>query len=222
MKSHKGTLGVLLIVLVGLVLATLAMRGQEKSSPATVAVHMVCMVEPLRNSANTVPALSRDDVQVRQGKNRLQVTDWIPARGNQAGLQLFILIGETCDTTLGGQLDDLRAFINAQPATTWIGVGYMRNTSVNIVQNFSTDHAQAAKALRLPDVEFRHSNARSQPVPSFRGSESKRCCTRDRKLDTTRFAGGDGLCAPGPDEVSLLRQEKDRCSPGRLIEVQSA
>jgi hypothetical protein len=147
MKSHKSMLGVLLIVAVGLALATLALQGQ---APATVPVHMVVMVEPLNNSDTTVPALSRQDVKVRQGKNNLQVTDWIPAKGDQAGLQLFVLIDDTCETTLGMQLDDLRAFINVQPATTWIGVGYMRNAGVNIVQNFTTDHAQAAKAVRLP------------------------------------------------------------------------
>jgi hypothetical protein len=149
MKRQK-SIFVVLLVLLGLGLATLGMRGQEKSSPGTVPVHMVVMVEPLRDSDNTVPALSREDVKVRQGKNNLQVTGWIPARGDQAGLQLFILIDDTCDTTLGGQLDDLRAFIKAQPATTWIGVGYMRNAGVNIVQNFTTDKDQAAKAVRLP------------------------------------------------------------------------
>ena len=150
MKSHKSMLGELLIVVAGLALATLAMQGQETSSPGTVAVHMVVMVEPLRESDNTVPALNREDVKVRQGKNNLQVTGWIPAKGDQAGLQLFILIDDTCNTSLGGQLDDLRAFIKAQPATTWIGVGYMRNAGVNIVQNFTTDKDQAAKAVRLP------------------------------------------------------------------------
>ena len=47
-------------------------------------------------------------------------------------------------------LDDLKTFINAQPSTTAIGVGYMRNATVQIAQNFTTDHAAAAKALRLP------------------------------------------------------------------------
>jgi hypothetical protein len=150
MKTRKNVLGVLLMPLMGMASATLAVKAQEQASPTTVPVHMVVTVEPLRESDNTVGALSREDVKVSQGKNRLQVTDWIPARGDQAGLQLFILMDDTSDTSIGGQLDDLRAFINAQPATAWIGVGYMRNTAVNIVQNFTTDHAQAAKALRLP------------------------------------------------------------------------
>ena len=47
-------------------------------------------------------------------------------------------------------MDDIREFIRAQPATTVIGLGYMRNTTVNILQNFTADHEQVAKSLRLP------------------------------------------------------------------------
>jgi hypothetical protein len=151
MRSQKGIAVVTLVSLFGLLhMVAPAIKGQANSSPGTVPVHMVVMVEPLNDSENTVPALQREDVQVRQGKNRLQVTDWIAARGDQAGLQLFILIDDTSDTSLGSQLGDLRDFINGQLPTTWIGIGYMRNTAVNIVQNFTTDHAQAAKSLRLP------------------------------------------------------------------------
>ncbi len=151
MRTQNGIAGVALVSLLGLLhLVAPEIKGQANSSPGTVPVHMVVMVEPLSANDNTVSPIRREDVQVRQGKNRLQVTDWIPARNEQAGLQLFILIDDTSDTSLGSQLGDLRDFINAQEATTAVGVGYMRNTTVNIVQNFTTDHAQAAKALRLP------------------------------------------------------------------------
>jgi len=60
------------------------------------------------------------------------------------------LIDDASDSSLGSQLNDLRDFINAQPSTTSVGIGYMRNATVDIVQNFTSDHAQAAKAVRLP------------------------------------------------------------------------
>jgi hypothetical protein len=97
-----------------------------------------------------MPEVNRGDVMVKQGKDRLRVTDWTPARGDRAGLDLFVLIDDACDPSLGSQLDDLRTFINAQPPTASVGVGYMRNATVQIVQNLTTDHAQAANALRLP------------------------------------------------------------------------
>ena len=97
-----------------------------------------------------MPELSQQDIAVTQGKERLKVTEWVPAKGDRAGLDLFILIDDASNLTLGMHLDDLKTFINAQPSTTAIGVGYMRNATVQIAQNFTTDHAAAAKALRLP------------------------------------------------------------------------
>jgi hypothetical protein len=87
---------------------------------------------------------------VKQGKAVLKVDQVIPAQGDNAALQLFILIDDTCDPVIGGNLNDLRDFINAQPSSTVIGVAYMSNATIQIAQNFTADHALTAKALRIP------------------------------------------------------------------------
>jgi hypothetical protein len=138
-----------LTVVVVLLIAVAVPRLQGQEASATVPVHMVVTAESTKDTG-APPDLDRRDIVVKQGKNRLQVTDWIPARGEQAGLQLFILIDDTCDSGLGSYLDELRSFINAQPATTLVAIGYMRNATITTVQDFTADHAQAAKALRLP------------------------------------------------------------------------
>jgi len=97
-----------------------------------------------------VPAINREDVRAFVGGERVSVTDWVPLRGDQAGLELFVLIDDAIDTDVGLQFDDLRHFMNAQPATTSIGVGYLRNGTVQIVQDLTQDHSLAGKALRLP------------------------------------------------------------------------
>jgi hypothetical protein len=150
MKRYTYTVGLLLALVTGVALSAPATQPAEKDAGKGVEVHLVVTVEPLQGADKTVALLKKEDVKVQQRKDVLPVTQWIPARGQQAALQLFILIDETSDTSLGLQLDDLRAFINAQPPTTWIGLGYMRNTNVNIIQNFTTDHAAVAKSLRLP------------------------------------------------------------------------
>ena len=122
---------------------------QEKAAPGAVQVHVVITAEAQRQDSE-LPALRQDDVKVKQGKTFLQVTQLIPARGDTATLQLFILIDDTLDSHVGNNLNDIREFISAQPATTVIAIGYMSNATVNIVQNFTADHALAAKALRLP------------------------------------------------------------------------
>lgn len=63
-----------------------------------------------------------------QGKERRQVTAWTPVR--DAGGQLWILIDDGADSTIGTQFGDLRKFIQALPANIETGLGYMRNGGV--------------------------------------------------------------------------------------------
>jgi len=130
----------------GLILVSYAI-GQQ-NSPAGAPVHMVVTVEA-RHGDNP-PDVTKSDVMVYEGKNRDQVTDWIPAQGDHAALEFFILIDDSASMTLGSQLEDIRQFITAQPPSTSVGVAYMQNGTAEIAQNPTSDHAQAAKALRLP------------------------------------------------------------------------
>lgn len=128
--------------------------AQEKAAPATTQVHVV-ITDAGQRSDSEVPRLKQDDVKVKQGKTFLQVTQLIPAQGDNAALQLMILIDDTLNTsTVGNNLNDLREFIKAQPGSTVIGIGYMSNAGVNMIQNFTADHELAAKAVRLPRGNF--------------------------------------------------------------------
>src|SRR5579862_261798 len=135
------------LAMVAILAATPRLRAQDAPAASTVPVRMT--VTASVDSDKRMPEIKKEDVAVGQGKERLQVTEWIPAQGDRAGLDLFMLIDDASDATLGSHLDELRAFINAQPSTTSIGIGYMRNATVQIAQNFTTDHTAAAKAVRL-------------------------------------------------------------------------
>ena len=134
-------------LLIGLTSVTLPGLAQQPSS-GTVPVNTVVSVEA--RHGKDVPTVNREDVRVFQDHDRLQVTDWVPLQGNQAGLELFVLIDEATDTGVTSQFDDLRRFLNSQPPTTAVAIGYMQNGSVRIVQNFTKDHAAAGKTLRIP------------------------------------------------------------------------
>ena len=130
-----------------------ATYSQVKTAANTVEVHLVVTDAALRQDAE-LPTLQKEDVKVKQGKNFLPVTQLIPAQGDNAALQLMILIDDTLDTSVGNNLTDLKNFISAQPSSTLIAVGYMSNAGVNMVQNFTTDHELAVKAVRLPRGSF--------------------------------------------------------------------
>lgn len=126
--------------------------GQIAHSQAAVPVHVVITDAALQG--NTPPRLDMSGVKVKQGKNYLKVTQLVPARGDAATLQLFILIDDTLDTSIGNHLQELKDFIKAQPASTRVGVGYMSNATFQLAQNFTQDHDAAIKAIRLPRGNF--------------------------------------------------------------------
>jgi hypothetical protein len=148
MKRYHFVWNTILIVVLGTTLSSPRLPAGEAASSAGVPVNVVVTVEA--RHGKEIPGISREDVMAHQGHDRPQVTGWLPLQGDHAGLELFLLLDDASDTSLGSQLEDLRQFISAQPATTAISVGYMRNGTVDIVQNLTTDHASAATALRLP------------------------------------------------------------------------
>ncbi len=139
-------LAVLPILISGILAPSIA--AQQDSSSTGVTAQLIVTVEGRHGSA--VPVIKPGDVMVYEGHDRDQVTGWVPFQDSNAGLELFILLDDGLSTSVGSQLSDLQKFITAQPATTAIGIGYMRDGTVSVAQNPTTNHAQAAKALRLP------------------------------------------------------------------------
>jgi len=92
------------------------------------------------------PPLDKSDVELYQGKERMQVADW--RKGDV--LLLAIVIDDSLSTNIASQWGDLKAFIMAQPANTSVGVFYGRNGTVQVAQDFTPNHELAAKALRIP------------------------------------------------------------------------
>jgi hypothetical protein len=137
-----------LLTLAAMLLGPLSVQAREAIPSDGFPVQMVVTVEARHGGA--VPVITREDVTVYQGRDRVPVTDWFPLQGDKSRLELFVLLDDASRTSLGSQLDDLRQFIISQPPATAVGVGYMQNGTVAVVQNFTTNHLQAAMSVRLP------------------------------------------------------------------------
>lgn len=134
-------------VLEGLVLSVLLASAQSRAADQPAPVHMIVTVET-RNSA-AVPSLGESDLIARQGGARLRVTGLTACQGDNAAMELFLVLDDASSPS-GWRLDDLRRFINNQPATASIGIGHMHNGMVETTVKFTLDHALAAQSLRLP------------------------------------------------------------------------
>ncbi len=108
MKNYKAVLGLVFACSV-LAIGAQVLHSQEKAAPSSVQVHMV-ITDQAMNDNSEVPILQPNAIKVKQGKDFLKVTQLIPAQGENAALQLFILIDDTCDPSIGNNLTDLREF----------------------------------------------------------------------------------------------------------------
>jgi len=116
-----------------------ALPAPAESGPATITVTAVAKKE-------APPAVGKDDVQFTAGKERKQIAQWTKAEK----LYLAILIDDSLESEVAGQWNELKQFINAQPPTTYIAIGYASNATVRLAQDFTTNHELDAKALRIP------------------------------------------------------------------------
>ncbi|MFL6436387.1 MAG: hypothetical protein ACJ71Q_02320 [Terriglobales bacterium] len=136
------TIGVLFVI-------SVCMEAQQE--PAFPATPVKVIVAAEARHGKDVPQIRAEDVIVTQSKQRQKVIAWQPIASSQTGMQLFLLIDDSLSSSdLGSKLNDIRGFITSLPATVQIGVAYMRNGAALAVQNLTTNHEQAAKALRLP------------------------------------------------------------------------
>ena len=137
-------------VFIGALLAINAVSAfsQNEGQSSSVPAQMIVTVES--RHGRDVPALNREDFMVYQGKERVQLVDALPLQGDNADLELFLLIDDASDWRLGTQLGDLRRFLDAQAAGTAVEIGYMRNGTIDTIAELTKDHTRAAGALRLP------------------------------------------------------------------------
>jgi hypothetical protein len=143
MRERRVVRGVGVFLGAVLLLTTAAVsRAQTSPAASGSATFTVTAV----GKKETAPPIAKDDVQLFQGKERKQIGNW--QKGDQ--LYLAILIDDSLDSVAGGQWDYLKEFINAQPPTTYMALGYLRNNTTQVAQDFTQDHALVTKAIRLP------------------------------------------------------------------------
>jgi hypothetical protein len=143
-----GYVSPVLLVFAAVLASLFPTHAQDQASPSNGQVTTV--VTALGPKYTAPPALGKQDINVTEGKQKREVTNWVPAQGDKAALQLAIVIDDADSQDLATQLSDLKNFISSQPASTAIGVFYASNGTVQPASQFSTDHEAVAKSVRIP------------------------------------------------------------------------
>jgi hypothetical protein len=140
-------------ILAAILIATPQAHAQQAASPAGT-VPVTTVVTVLGPKYNAPPPLGKQDIIAHSGKARVDVTGWLPAQGEHAGLELAIVIDEAVSSDIGGQFKDLATFITDQQKSTKVGLFYANDGTVQAASQFNDDHAAVAKTLRLPFGRF--------------------------------------------------------------------
>jgi hypothetical protein len=132
----------------------IASAGMAGSLPYATPGSAALVITAIPAKGANPRALDRDDITVTLGNRPARVIGLRPLAGLLANLQLFVLLDDsTPASTLGTQIPQLKAFIEALPPDVQVAVGYMRNGTFGPVQGFTTDHPKAAQSVRLPIAE---------------------------------------------------------------------
>ncbi len=182
------------------------------ASASAFGQHLIVTAEGRGGAAP--PEVIRDDVSVELNRRPARVEKWVPLRGSEAALQLYIVIDDAADPDLGLQFNDLKSFVGGQPGTTEIGLAYLRNGAANIVAPLTANHAEFAKALRIP---LGQPGISASPYMGISDLVKKWPAAEARREILLISSGIDPWSPPDPQNPYLLKAIADAQRAGILV-----
>lgn len=99
---------------------------------------------------NPPPALTKEDLTVTQRFDAEPITSLLPLRGDRGSLELFLLVDDCSNCEPGPKVEELRRFIKSQPPATAVGVAYIEDGQMRVIERPTHDLDRAVKALSVP------------------------------------------------------------------------
>lgn len=109
---------------------------------------IVTVLPKQKNAA--APDISQQNIKVEVNGKTSQVTNWHPLRGDQAPVELVVLIDDGARTSLGREFDDITHFIQSLPPNVKAAFAWMENGRAVMATPLSADHARVLQGLHLP------------------------------------------------------------------------
>jgi len=117
-------------------------------APAGVPVQIVVTIA--HHHQAPPQAVTKNDLMVSERYEPLQITNLVPLESSRADLELFLLVDHCSNCELGPKLDELHRFIRSQAPATAIGVAYIREGAVHVIENPTKDRERVIQALTAP------------------------------------------------------------------------
>jgi hypothetical protein len=116
--------------------------AQTKSQPDVEVPMVLTVADHIKHQP---PSLKPEGVQIRNA----MITNWVPLKDGD-DLELFVLIDDAVNYDFDSKLQELRRFVILQPPPVSIGVAYIHDGTLQIIENPTRDRLIAVRALRAP------------------------------------------------------------------------
>ncbi|MHB1936118.1 MAG: hypothetical protein ACYCOR_05995 [Acidobacteriaceae bacterium] len=146
MKTNRIASAVLVAALLG-TSAVVASSAVAQTENMAGQAHVVVTVNA--NKSHRGRFLPQSDIAVKLKGRPVDIVSWKPLKGPNANLQLVFLIDEGVRSYWTLQIPDMQKFIESLPSSVAVAVAYMDNGRAQMAQTLTTDHAKAAKSLRV-------------------------------------------------------------------------
>ena len=154
MHTTSRSLGLAAPILATVVCALLLFCGIAPAAQAHAQTPTLIVMRAMPGHAKkaedfaALPQLTKADIgDVKIGGKLAPVTDVSPLLRGPHVLQLMVLLDSEQMLGSGGQFAGLKSFFNSLPPNVEIGVGWLLQGNVKVVQPFTTDRDLAGKAL---------------------------------------------------------------------------
>jgi hypothetical protein len=137
-----------LIAALPLIAASAAPAAFGQGSNGVTAKTIITVVP--KGSEQSPPPVAPQNLKVQVNGKSVRARNVTPLRGDNAGLELVILIDSGARNSLGRQMGEISGFVRSLPPTTQVAIAYMMNGRAVFRQPFTTDKDQALRALHLP------------------------------------------------------------------------
>ena len=138
------------LAVLGPVLCVLGVWAMAPGAAAAQGTQTETVVTVKAKPREIAPPVPMSAIEVKVDNKKVPLTAWDSVLGPGRGVQLAFLMDGQLRLAVGKELQDIEDFFMGLPPSVEVAVGYMVNGRVDILQNFTSDHALAGKAMQLP------------------------------------------------------------------------
>ncbi|MGD0889700.1 MAG: hypothetical protein ABR889_10665 [Acidobacteriaceae bacterium] len=130
-------------------------------TPTTIMMRAIPVRAKRGDNSTPLPPLTPADVaQIKIGGKIAPVISFTPLLKGPHVLQLMVLLDSNQMLGANGQFDELKTFLSSLPSNVEIGLGWLLQGQVKVVQDFTTDRDQVYKKL-IPQTREQAANPKN-------------------------------------------------------------